>query len=80
MRLFFLYIVVLGVFLCGGCATVLQPTTARDRSAKARTYGTIIRQLNPECDNCSDRFVVQRADGSIITLVFKYNGKVEVYD
>ena len=59
---------------------LLQPTSAYDRRRIANSYGEIINQTNPDCANCSDRFLVKRSDGKVITLLVKYDGRVEVIE
>lgn len=61
------------------CSMLLKPTTSFDRRLIARSYGKIISQSNPDCDNCTDRFLVQKDDGCVITLVVRYDGRVQVY-
>jgi len=70
----------LAVLALASCAMLLKPTTSFDRRMIARSYGKIITQSNPDCDNCTDRFLIQKDDGCMITLVVKYDGRVEVYE
>jgi len=66
--------------LLSSCSTFLQPTTGFDRRRVASSYGKIIAQTNPDCENCTDTFLVERKDGCIITLIIKYDGRVDVID
>nr|MBF0222208.1 hypothetical protein [Desulfobulbaceae bacterium] len=60
------------------CSMLLQPTTSFDRRRTASSYGEILSQSNPDCDDCTDRFLVQKPDGEIITLIFRYNGEIKI--
>jgi hypothetical protein len=62
------------------CSTLLQPTTCFDRRRVAKSYGKIVAQTNPDCENCTDTFLVEKKNGCIITLIIKYDGRVEVID
>ena len=68
------------MLLFSSCAMLLRPTTAFDRRRIARSYGEIVTQSNPNCENCTDRFLIRKEDGCLITLVVKYDGRVEVYE
>ena len=76
----FVLLVSLVMLLVSSCAMLLQPTTPFDRRRKAQHYGEVLSQSNPDCDNCTDRFLVQRTDGCIVTLVFRYDGRVEIIE
>jgi len=67
------------VLLCS-CSMILQPTTSFDRRMKASSYGTILNQTNPNCSNCTDRFLVKKPDGLMCTVVVRYDGRVEVLE
>ncbi len=67
------------VLLCS-CSMILQPTTSFDRRMKASSYGTILNQTNPGCNNCTDRFLVKKADGNMCTVVVRYDGRVDVLE
>jgi len=69
---------VIVLFVCCSCAMLLQPTTSFDRRRIARSYGRILCQANPDCENCTDQFVVQEENGRIITLIVGYDGDVEI--
>jgi len=69
--LFFLLVMV-------SCSILLQPTTPFDRRRIARGYGKILCQSNPNCENCTDQFVLKQDDGRIITLIINYDGTREV--
>ena len=62
------------------CSMILQPTTPFDRRLVAKRYGTILSQSNPECQDCTDRFLVEKDCGDVITLVVKYDGRVKVIE
>lgn len=68
------------VTLSSSCAMLLQPTTPFDRRVIARRYGTILSQSNPECEDCTDRFLVEKDCGDVISLVIKYDGRVRVIE
>ena len=79
MRKKSVFLIVLCLLL-SSCSWILQPTTSFDRRRKAARYGKILNQSNPGCNNCTDRFFVQKADGSMCTVVVGYDGTVEVLE
>lgn len=66
--------------LLSSCSMILQPSSSFGRRMKASAYGTILNQTNPGCDNCTDRFLVKKSDGSLCTVVVAYDGTVEVLE
>jgi len=66
------------LLVMASCAMLLQPTTPFDRRRVARGYGKILCQSNPNCENCTDQFVVKQDNGRIITLIISYDGRTEV--
>ena len=60
------------------CSMLLQPTTSFDRRRVASSYGQILNQANPDCENCTDHFVVKKGDGSICTVMVGFDGRVKV--
>lgn len=66
--------------LLSSCSMILQPTTSFDRRRVAASYGKILNQTNPECDNCTDRFFVKKPDDSMCTVVVGYDGRVQVLE
>lgn len=79
MRKISVGLVVCSVLLCS-CSMILQPTTSFDRRMKASSYGTILNQTNPDCKNCTDRFLVKKPDGAMCTVVVRYDGTVNVLE
>ncbi len=75
-----IFILLILIVLLSSCSYLLQPTTGFDRRRVARSYGKIVAQTNPDCENCNDTFLVEKKNGCIITLIIKYDGKVEVID
>lgn len=67
-------------FLLTSCATLLQPSTSYDRRRAASAYGAILTQANPNCQNCTDRFLVKKPDGQLCTVVVRFDGRVEVLE
>jgi hypothetical protein len=70
----------LSLLLLTSCSMILQPSTSFDRRWKASSYGKIINQSNPGCDNCTDHFLVKKADGALCTVVVGYDGRVKVLE
>jgi len=68
------------LLLLSACSMILQPTTSFDRRLVASSYGRILNQTNPECDNCTDRFLVKKSDGDLCTVVVGYDGRVKVLE
>lgn len=79
MRKVFFAMIGSTVFL-SACSMILQPTTSFDRRRVASSYGTIINQSNPACANCTDRFLVKKADGALCTVVVGYDGRVKLLE
>ncbi len=75
-----IFVLLVFIVLLSSCSYLLQPTSGFDRRRVARSYGKIIAQINPDCENCNDTFLVEKNNGCIITLIIKYDGKVEVID
>ena len=69
-----------GAILLSSCSMILQPTTSFDRRRVASAYGTIVNQTNPDCENCTDRFLVKKQDGNMCTVVVRYDGRVDVLE
>lgn len=78
-KILLLFLLIVLLFI-NSCAMLLQPTTSFDRRRIASSHGKILSQTNPDCENCTDRFLVQKDDGCVITLVVKYDGRVEVIE
>jgi len=68
------------LLLLTSCSMVLQPTTSFDRRWVASSYGKILNQSNPDCDNCTDRFLVKKANGDLCSVVVGYDGRVKVLE
>ena len=66
--------------LLSSCSMILQPTTSFDRRRVASSYGAIVNQSNPNCENCTDRFVVKKSDGGLCTVVVRYDGRVKLLE
>ena len=80
MRLKYTFLPLVFLGLCCSCAMMLQPTTSFDRRLVARSYGKIISQSSPDCENCTDRFVVQKSNGKVIVLTIRFDGKIKVIE
>jgi hypothetical protein len=59
---------------------LLQPTTSFDRRLIAMRYGEILSQSNPTCEDCTDRFLIEKSGGDVITLVIKYDGRIKIIE
>lgn len=68
------------LLLLTSCSMVLQPRTSFDRRWAASSYGKILNQTNPDCDNCTDHFLVKKANGDLCTVVVRYDGRVKVLE
>lgn len=71
---------VVSCLVLSSCSMILQPSSSFDRRMKASAYGKIINQSNPNCDNCTDRFMVKKADGTLCMVIVAYDGTVEVLE
>ena len=65
---------------CLSCTMLLQPTTPFDRWLVARRYGKILFQQNPDCDNCSDIFLVERSSGDVATVIIRFDGTIRLIE
>ena len=66
------------LLLLTSCSMILQPTTSFDRRRVASSYGKVLNQTNPTCENCTDHILVKKPDGDFCTVVVRYDGSVRL--